>query len=187
MIMNQTMRFTSILTLLITWFVSACDSPQSKKRALIIESEKSLLSDTTFSPDAKQARGLLSLYDEYAKQFPADTLSAEYLFKAGEVATGINDPQTSLSFYRRLYEQYPAYSKAPVALFLQGFIYENQLGQLDSASQYYEAFLDRYPDHPISSDVRLSLENLGKSPEELIKMFQEQQMQQADSMAVAGE
>ena len=93
----------------------------------------------------------------------------------------------SMAFYRRLYDQYPGYSKAPVALFLQGFIHENQLGQLDSASYYYTTFLERFPDHPIASDVRLSLENLGKSPEELIKMFQEQQMQQADSSAIAAE
>jgi tetratricopeptide (TPR) repeat protein len=185
MIMRQTLQHILTISILSTFIFSGCDSPQSEKRAMIVQSEKALLSDTTFSPDAKHARELLSLYDEYAKQFPADTLSAEYLFKAGEVATGINDPAVSLSFYRRLYDQYPGYSKAPVALFLQGFIYENQLGQLDSASYYYKAFLERFPDHPISSDVRLSLENLGKSPEELIKMFQEQQKLQADSAALA--
>jgi tetratricopeptide (TPR) repeat protein len=160
----------------------SCSSPQSKMRELIKEAEKGLLTDSTFSPDAAEAKKLIGLYDQYAKQFPADTLSAEYLFKAGEISAGINDPMGGIEYYKRLYENYPGFSKAPVALFLQGFIYENQLGMLDEAKTIYQQFLDRYPDHPIATDVSISLENLGKSPEEMMEMFQAQQQAQ-DSLS----
>jgi tetratricopeptide (TPR) repeat protein len=155
--------------------IVSCSAPQTEMRDAIHQAELKLLTDSTFSPDAEEAKNLITLYDAYAKKFPADTLSAEYLFKAGEISVGINNPKKGIEYYSRLYEQYPSFSKAPVALFLQGFIYENQLGDLVNAKLIYEKFLELYPNHPIANDVTISLENLGKSPEELIQMFQDKQ------------
>jgi inosine/xanthosine triphosphate pyrophosphatase family protein len=39
----------------------------------------------------------------------------------------------------------------------------------------YELFLQKYPDNDFADDARISIENLGKTPEELIKQFEEQQ------------
>ena len=147
---NKTTTFSLLFSLV---FIFSCGSPQSKMREMIKEAEKGLLTDSTFSPDALEAKKLIGLYDQYAKQFPADTLRAEYLFKAGEISAGINDPLAGIDYYDRLYKNYPGYNKAPVALFLQGFIYENQLGRLDEAKSIYQQFLERYPEHPIASDV----------------------------------
>ncbi len=165
-------NITVILILIIAGIQSSCTSPQSKLREEIRLAESKLMTDTILSPDAIEAKLLIGLYDKYSKQFPADSLSADYLFKAGEVSTGIMDYQNGINYYARLFEQHTDYSKAPVALFLEGFIFENYIGRLDSAEFYYKKFLELYPDHPISGDVTLSLNNLGKTPEELIEMFQ---------------
>jgi outer membrane protein assembly factor BamD (BamD/ComL family) len=76
-----------------------------------------------------------------------------------------------VEFYGKFIHQFPNHRNAPYALFLQGLIYENQAGDPMKARPYYEAFLKAYPDHPIAGDVSFSLENLGKTPEEIIMGF----------------
>jgi tetratricopeptide (TPR) repeat protein len=57
-------------------------------------------------------------------------------------------------------------------LFLKGYVYENNLGRLDKAKAIYEEFLQKYPDNDFADDAEVSLKYLGKSPEELIEIFQ---------------
>ena len=79
----------------------------------------------------------------------------------------------AINIYSRIVEQYPDYSKAPEALFLQGYVYENNLGRLDKAKAIYEEFLAKYPDNDFADDAEVSLKYLGKTPEELIEIFQQ--------------
>jgi TolA-binding protein len=62
-------------------------------------------------------------------------------------------------------------------MFLKAFVYEDQLHDLNKAKKYYEEFLEKYPDSDFADDARISLQNLGKSPEELIKEFEEKQQE----------
>ena len=69
---------------------------------------------------------------------------------------------------------YPKFDKNPVALFmLASFIYEERLGDLDKARETYQQIIDNYPDSPFAGDAALSIEHLGMTPEELIRMFEE--------------
>ena len=56
-------------------------------------------------------------------------------------------------------------------------VYENYLGDLDNAKMIYLEFLEKYPDNEFADDAEISIQNLGKSPEELIRQFEEQQAQ----------
>jgi hypothetical protein len=53
-------------------------------------------------------------------------------------------------------------------LFLSGFIYNNDLRQLDSAKIVYETFLKKYPDHELAASARFELETLGKDPSQTL-------------------
>ncbi len=57
-------------------------------------------------------------------------------------------------------------------MFLLGFSYENDLKQNDKAREVYELFLKNYKSHELADDVQFSLNNLGKSPEDIIKQFE---------------
>jgi TolA-binding protein len=83
------------------------------------------------------------------------------------------DPNKAIQIFDRILNEYPKFQKIPHCLFLKGFIYENELKNLDKARQIYQEFLMKYPNHEFADDVQISLDNLGKSPEELIKEFQE--------------
>jgi hypothetical protein len=57
---------------------------------------------------------------------------------------------------------------------MQGNIYESELNDLDKARECYERYLQYYPNKPFAKDVKVLLDNLGKSPEELLKSIQKE-------------
>ncbi len=56
-------------------------------------------------------------------------------------------------------------------MFLMAFAYENYLKDTEKAKQAYEAFLKKYPENQLARDAKFSLDNLGKSPEEVMDMI----------------
>ncbi len=163
--------------------IVACSSPQKKLSEKIDQMEKTLFSDSSMVPDNAKAKEAIQNYTSYVEQFPADSASPGYLFKAADLASKINETAQAVTLFGKLIKDYPENKNAPYALFLQGFIYENQEGNAVKARPYYEEFLKKYPDHPIAGDVAFSLENLGKTPEELIKQFEDKI--EADSIDVS--
>jgi TolA-binding protein len=69
-------------------------------------------------------------------------------------------------------QQYPKSSYAEEALFLSAYTYENNLNELPKAKALYEQFITQYPKAELSEDAKFALENLGKSPEDLLKEVQ---------------
>jgi hypothetical protein len=95
------------------------------------------------------------------------------LMQAAGLAKSIGNPNKALQLYYQVESQFPEHRQAPAALFLSGFIYENDLGDLDKAKAVYQDFQKRYPNDPnYLDDVQVSLKNLGKSAEELIREFE---------------
>jgi tetratricopeptide (TPR) repeat protein len=122
--------------------------------------------------DVTNANLLIEGYILFGDSYPEAAESANLLFKAAEVSLGMNQAPRALGLYQKVYKNYPEFEKRPFALFLQAFIYENNLGRLDDAKLTYEKFLVEFPDHAMADDATYSLANLGKSPDELIKEFE---------------
>ena len=158
--------------LIFTVIISACTSSEQKLRDQISVMEKGLFNDTLMVPDAAKVQEMTTLYLQYIEKFPADTMSPLYLFKAADLSAKINEIHMAVQLFGKLVKEYPEHRHAPVSVFLQGFIYENQVGEPMKARPYCEEFLQKYPDHPMAADVSFSLENLGKTPEELIRSFE---------------
>lgn len=167
--------FLSIFLLLV-----ACTSPKQKLNNQISSLENSLFSESSSMIDENKTLELVNAYVEYADKFPEDTNSVNYLFKAADISMNLLDPNRSIQLFDRIMTEYPDYRKIPHCLFLKGYVYENSLRDLDAAKALYLAFLDRYPQHEFADDVQISLEHLGKTPEQLILEFQ--QKLQPDSL-----
>ncbi len=76
----------------------------------------------------------------------------------------------------QLVTDYPKYENTPVALFmLASFVYDEQLHDLDKARETYQRIIDEYPDTPFAADASIAITQLGMTPEELVRMFEEQQ------------
>jgi tetratricopeptide (TPR) repeat protein len=145
-----------------------------ERLALIEKSEAELFAkDATF--DFSKATQLIVHYDKYATANPEDEQAPSFLFKAGDLAMGMNQSAEAIRYFDRVYSDYPDFEKAPYAYFLKGFVLENQLGDIQNAEAIYKDFLAKYPDHTMAESAQFALNNLGKSPEELIREFEAKQ------------
>ncbi len=136
------------------------------------------LESQVFAKDVKVEKEnvvkLVDAYVLYAKQNPDDIKSPEYLFKALDVAVGVNaeGPQKAIDIADIMIEQYPDFEMTPMAMFLKGFVYENMMNDNDKALDTYHQFMEKYPNSPLVNDVKSTIENIGLTPEELIKKFE---------------
>lgn len=133
---------------------------------------KGYVDTTTQRLDLNLANAVVGAYEAAALVFPEGENTAEYLYEAGRLSRIANRNQDALKFWSQLAEQYPKYEKTPEALFLTGFIYENNFNSLEKAKTAYTLFLERYPENKAyKDDAEFSLKNLGKTPDEIVKEF----------------
>ena len=155
----------------ISLFFAGCSSNDPAKR--IEELEKQAFStEEAIAPEV--AGDLVSAYCDFADANPDDAMTPEYLFKAVDVSMNLNEPQRTIGIIDRLVKEYPEYERTQFALFLKAFIFENKYNNLDMAKQIYEQYLEMYPDGQFADDCRASIENLGLTPEELVRKFEAQ-------------
>ena len=60
---------------------------------------------------------------------------------------------------------------------MQGFVAENELKDKDKALEFYQVFLEKYPEHPMAKDAQVLVTNLkrGVTDQQLIEQFEQQQ------------
>ncbi len=163
----------------------ACSSPREKAESAINELNEELYSDTINILNTEKARELMEAYIDYVDKFPESEKSPDYLFKSGELAMNAFNGILAVKIFERILNDYPDYEKAPESLFLMGFTFEERVENLDKAREVYQQFIDTYPDHEFTDDARLSIENLGVSPEELIKQFEVKNKEEATPDSIA--
>ena len=165
----------SLLILALAAALASCGSSNEKDAAEIKTAEDTLFSSSEGFIDKAKALELVDLYVDYANSYPDDSMAVEYLFKGAEFCLNLGEGQRAITLYDRVIQEYPDFRKVPECLFLKGYVYENYLGDLDNAKAIYLEFIEKYPDNEFADDAEISIQNLGKSPEELIKQFEEQQ------------
>lgn len=168
----KSLKFASILllsSLIIS--ISACKSEKERQYEEIVSIEKALLADPTTLNDSL-ARVYLSKTDAYIHTHKNDEHIPDLLFKSGEVLNGLQSYSYAIRKFQDLHSLYPQHSKAAESIFLCGFIYDTYLQKYEDARRYYKLFLKKYPSHPLAKDVQTSLDNLGKTPDELVKEFE---------------
>lgn len=131
----------------------------------------------------RYARELAQKAGKYADLYPKDTMTPKYHYLLGDLHFSyLNNAEEALKHLKTLRKSYPEHEKAPFALFTAGFFYE-QLGKTRKAEQQYALFLDKYSDHKLADDVRLSKERLGKSAKEQLQEALEQRRERQNDSA----
>ncbi len=148
-------------------FFVACESPKEKSLKTIREMESK---DSIFSPE--NIEKLKKEYIGFAEKYPDDELAPEFLFKAGQRCNVMAQHQEALQLFQRIRQTYPKHKIAEESLFLQGYIYENSMNDLENARKVYLEFIHTYPNSELAEDAKLAIQNLGKSPEEIFEGFE---------------
>jgi len=175
------LRFLILLSVLSAILIQCKPDPKARITAL----EEKIASENFIMDDKgmQTASELVAAYTEYAEKFKDSPEAPDYLYKAADILLNINKSREALDLYNRIIYQYPNYKKVPECLFLVAYIYENYEQNFGKAKEVYEMFIAKYPNHDFADDAAISIQNMGKSPEELIRMFEEKNRVQQDSLA----
>lgn len=122
--------------------------------------------------DPNLATIAVSAYDNYVKNYPDDSLAADFLFKAGEISTANQQYKQALMYYEIITSKYPKFKYAPESLYLQGYLLDNFLNDDVKAKIVYEEVITKHPELSYAQDAKAAINNLGKSDEELIREFE---------------
>lgn len=113
----------------------------------------------------------LQAYFQYSKNFPADSVTPDYIFKSAEILTAIQQYPQAYSNYKTIAEKYPTYKLVQESLFLEASILDHYLNEDDKAKLVYQDLIKRYPTSSYANDAKAAIVNLGKSDADLIKEF----------------
>ncbi|MCF8257545.1 MAG: tetratricopeptide repeat protein [Flavobacteriales bacterium] len=176
--MFPTIRFLWVISVLVVLLLAACGGgevkdSESAELAVIDSLETILFTDEGGMDNRAAAQLLVRSYATYYQHHKSDSTAIDMLFKAGEVSMGLGDGRLAVKYFGTVAEEHPEFRKAPEALFLQGFCEENLNGDMEQAKFFYSDFIAKHPGHVLVEDARFSIENLGKTDEELIKMFEQ--------------
>jgi len=176
-------QYTLLAAVIALAVLSGCSPSREKSVKTITSLETKLFAPTAMGFDKVKADSLLSAYESFMKHFPEDSLTMKITFKAANLSMNMGDSKKAIELFDKFIEKYPDNPKAAVSMFFKAYIYENQIKYLDKAKEIYLQFIEKYPSGDFTNDARIALKNLGKSPEQMVREFEEQH--KADSIRVS--
>ncbi|MGB0166092.1 MAG: tetratricopeptide repeat protein [Luteibaculum sp.] len=116
------------------------------------------------------ANKLLTNYDESQHL-------EKWLFEAGKAGRTSGRFESGIMFFKEFVSRYPNDKRVPEALFLTGFIYDEDLKDKDRAKGCYEQVVKKFPTHDLADDAQALIEQLYMTDEEIIRMIEEKAAQ----------
>ncbi|MCL2131111.1 MAG: tetratricopeptide repeat protein [Lentimicrobiaceae bacterium] len=153
---------------------AACQSKKEKLNAQIAEAEKQIFE----SYSAETMSQLVAFYQDYARAFPKDSLSAEYLFRAANGNRSLKKGAEALANFDAVIANYPDSRNVPECYFLRAFVYEDVLYDIENAVQAYYEFVSRFPSHElaITASINIAYLESGKSTNDIVASFEENEL-----------
>jgi len=157
-----------LIPLLAVLFLFGCSSKKSDME-LMDEANSNL--DLDKIPEAVMA--LEELIDTHAgSELAPEALSKLASVYQNRLLKNIPDKESlekAANLFRKIYDDYPESSYAPTGLFMAGFVYANELKYYDKATETYNLFLQKFPDHELTASAKEEVENMGLTPEEILQ------------------
>jgi len=183
--MNLTRTLGFLLIAVTFSVVTGCKPSREKSIAEITSLEKRLFSPDAMSFDKIKADSLMNLYTDFIDARPSDSISPGYLFKAASLSMNAGDGKKAIDLFERYLKNYPDGKNAGLSMFFKAFIYENMLRNLDKAKETYLLFIERYPESDFVKDAQMALQNLGKTPDQIVREFEAKRRADSTEMAEA--
>ncbi|MDZ4667205.1 MAG: tetratricopeptide repeat protein [bacterium] len=148
--------------------LAACQSPKEKSLMAIKDLEGN---DSAFSNELMMQ--LKTAYVDFALTYPDDEQTPEFMFKAAQRSIVLQQDNEAVDLLLQITSKYPKSNYVEDATFLMAYTYENNLQDLVRAKAAYEEFLKKFPNGELAQDAKISLDNLGKTPEEILPSLNE--------------
>ncbi len=153
---------------------------ENMKKTMTLEERINLIKDDIYTDstkvraDPRKVRKVSELYKLYAGVLPNAPNTPDYLYQMYSITNSARMFKDAAFASEKLYTQYPDHEKAPTAMFLAGFIYEDKLKNNEKAEAIYKEFLSKYPDNDFASSAKVSLKYLGAPADEMLKKLQDE-------------
>jgi len=176
--------WTVILAVFLTLFSACTPKPtavnaatQSQLVSTLVELETTLRQKPDQALDTANVSIFVRNAQALASRFPQDSLAPVFLFRAAELCHATGKFHEAIGLWGQIGTSFNQYIRCPEAIFMQAFVAENEIKDRDKALEYYEVFLDKYPEHPMAKDAHVLLTNLkrGVTDQQLIEQFEQQQ------------
>lgn len=119
---------------------------------------------------------------DFAKEYPKDEISPDMLYRAGIGAMTIAKVaetkaqratycKKAIAIFNQFQETYPDHENYKSCFYQRAVIYDDILGDYNSAEDQYREFINRYPNDPRTPELKEYIKILGKSDEEIWEMI----------------
>lgn len=175
------MRKILILIMSVSLLAVACGDTEKKAEKKAEKSEEQILSEeieemeqqlfAEMEPNQEMAIEMIGKYVHFANKFPEHENAAEYYFKAAEIAMNFGQPNNAIKYLTNIEENYNDFDKYGSSIFLLAHIYNYYLMNNEKAEEYYNKFIDNYPEHALIEDAKAALTFIDMTDEQLIEFF----------------
>ncbi|MBT8379819.1 MAG: tetratricopeptide repeat protein [Ignavibacteria bacterium] len=157
-----------LVSLVLLIFLVSCGSKKSADE-LLTEANTNLKEDKI--PES------VVLFEKFIDEYPNNEKAPEVINQLASVyqnklIKNLSDTESlekASSLFRKIYDDYPESNYAPTGLFMSGFVLANELNNYDKAKETYNLFLEKYPNHELAASAKEEVENMGLSPEEILR------------------
>jgi len=154
------------LAFLFAW-ICACNSPSQQKKDELTFILKNLnQEDIKSEPDSLKNReenvvSFIHSIELFLQENPTDPDAHKWSFEIAQLyLSELSDPLKACEWLKHTYSIYPTSISAPEALFLSANIYHQDLNDITQARKLYQKFIQKYPDHPLTKQAFIELNNL---------------------------
>lgn len=151
--------------------VIGCATKQRDKMVANIAEAKKQFNEHIVDVNDSISNVYLTALLDFTGKFPKDSMVPEYLFDAATVYRFKHEPQPALDIYKRIYKDYPNYSRHSDCLFLQGMVLSSEMNQREEGIKIFNEFIEKYPNHFLVPQINQLIEQLSMTDEELIESF----------------
>lgn len=141
------------------------------------KSDKQLFDEAAENLNEEKIPESINAYQNLINHYPESDLAPKsytqlagiYHSKKLTSVSELESLQIADSLFYQIHIKYPESSDAPLGLFMAGFIQANELGNFQKATETYNRFLKMYSEHELAVSAKEELENMGLTPEEILK------------------
>lgn len=173
--MNRLFIFIMAFSLPLLW---SCKIDEKAKLINEIKEKKQSLAEKSAQKPAnkKEVKALINLYEQFYRTYPKDTLVADYMMDAGQNAMHRGMYDKAVQCFDIVETDFSGTSQYDMAVFMKAFTYD-QANDTARARVYYKKFIREFPKHKLADDALISLQNLGKSLEDIVKDLDQKKKQ----------
>ncbi|MGB1018769.1 MAG: tetratricopeptide repeat protein [Chitinophagales bacterium] len=166
------MKNLSIVFFISMLFLISCESSSTENKVSEQDIE-SIIADlkTVNTLDKEKINTFITSVDNFVVSNPKSEKAPNYLELKAKYITALGKHNEAIKVYDNIYQNYENYKNYSDALFMKAFIYENNLNNKAEAELHYQKYLNEFPNGVFAKDAQFSLDNMNKTPEELMEMF----------------